>query len=85
MSDLVVIEYEGTLVVDSRLVAQELGIEHESFMVTIKKYKTQTEEAFGQLRFEIGVAPVRGDKIKPRPSVFLNGVLFCSLDHIQYN
>lgn len=69
MSDLVVIEYEGTLVVDSRLVAQELGIEHESFMVTIKKYKTQTEEAFGQLRFQIGVAPVRGGN--PPQYVFL--------------
>jgi phage regulator Rha-like protein len=55
MSNLVVFEHEGVLVVDSRLIAIELGIKHESFMATIKKYQTQTEEAFGGLRFEIGV------------------------------
>lgn len=56
MSELMVARgSDGVLVVDSRLVAQELGIEHESFMKTVEKYKTQAEQAFGGLRFEIGV------------------------------
>lgn len=49
---LQVIEKEGQLVVDSRLIADELGIEHRSFKRTIDDYKTQTEQAFGILRFE---------------------------------
>lgn len=55
MSNLVVFEHEGVLVVDSRLVAKELGIEHDNFMGTIRKYRTLTEEAFGRLLFETGV------------------------------
>lgn len=50
----VVTEIEGVLVVDSRLIAARLGIEHESFLRTIKKYQTKIEQHFGQFRFEIG-------------------------------
>lgn len=39
------------LVVDSRLIAEELGIQHETFMRTIKKYLDEIQE-FGHLRFE---------------------------------
>jgi phage regulator Rha-like protein len=46
---------DGALVVDSRLIAQELAVTHEAFMKTIKKYESQTAQAFGGLRFEIGV------------------------------
>ncbi|MBD0264241.1 MAG: transcriptional regulator, partial [Tolypothrix sp. Co-bin9] len=55
MSEILVIEHpeDGALVVDSRLIAEQLGIEHESFMKTIRKYQTHTEEAFGAIRFEI--------------------------------
>ena len=52
MSNLSVREKNGVLVVDSRLIAQELGIKHKSFMETIRKHEKQTEQAFGQLRFE---------------------------------
>ncbi len=48
-----VIKKDNYLVVDSRLIAQELGIQHESFIKTIKKYLTEIEE-FGHLRFEVG-------------------------------
>jgi phage regulator Rha-like protein len=55
MSDLVVSTHtDGVLVVDSRLVAEALEIEHESFLKTVEKYKTQAEQSFGVLRFEIG-------------------------------
>jgi phage regulator Rha-like protein len=46
---------DGALVVDSRLIAQELGVTHKAFMDTIRKYEKQTEQAFGGLRFETAV------------------------------
>jgi phage regulator Rha-like protein len=55
MSDLIVSPHaDGVLVVDSRLIAKELGIQHESFIETVEKYKKQSEQAFGVLRFETG-------------------------------
>lgn len=45
----------GTLVVDSRLIAQRLDIEHESFMKTIRKFQSKIEQRFGAIRFEIGL------------------------------
>lgn len=47
-----VIERNGQLVVDSRLVSQELGIKHKNFLATVEKYKTEIESDFGQLLFE---------------------------------
>lgn len=52
MSELQVFEHDGELVVDSRIVAERLGIEHRSFLETIDTYETQIQEAFGVLRFE---------------------------------
>lgn len=60
MSAIVIIENNGELVVDSRLVSQELGIEHESFVRTIRNYESLIEEEFGILRFEIGEIQGRG-------------------------
>jgi phage regulator Rha-like protein len=61
----------GILVVDSRLIAEGLGIEHESFMKTIRKYQTQAEQSFGALRFQIG-ARSDGNKGGEQPEyVFL--------------
>jgi phage regulator Rha-like protein len=69
MSDLTVFQHnDGYLVVDSRLIAQELGIEHESFMKTVDRYKNQTEQAFGFLRFEVGEIEGRG---QPEKFVYL--------------
>ncbi|MGL6342313.1 MAG: Rha family transcriptional regulator [Waterburya sp.] len=69
MSDLTVFQHEdGYLVVDSRLIAQELGIEHESFMKTVDRYKNQAEQAFGFLRFEVGEIQGRG---QPEKFVYL--------------
>jgi len=60
MSNLVVFEHEGVLVVDSRLVARELGIAHDNFMGNVRKYRTPAEEAFGRLLFQTGAAPDHG-------------------------
>lgn len=51
----IVTEKDGVLLVDSRLIASRIGIEHESFMRTVAKYQSQTEQAFVGLRLEIGV------------------------------
>ena len=52
----IAIEQKGdVLVVDSRLIALQLGVEHETFVRTIKKYETKIEQRFGCIRFEIGV------------------------------
>ena len=56
MSDLAIVTHpDGVLVIDSRLIAQELVIKHENFLETISKYKMEAEQAFGGLRFETGV------------------------------
>ena len=57
-SNKLTVERQGeALVVDSRLIAESLGIEHESFVRTIKKHETKIEERFGVIRFEIGKPP----------------------------
>ena len=43
----------GQLVVDSRLIAEELNINHKDWLNNIiKKYQSKTEQAFGQLCFQ---------------------------------
>lgn len=39
-------------VVDSRLIAMELEIQHKNFLTTVKKYKTEIEQDFGALAFQ---------------------------------
>lgn len=51
MNNLTIERKEGQLVVDSRLVAKDLGIEHKAFIRTIRKYQSEFEE-MGQLSFE---------------------------------
>ena len=45
MSKLNVIDHEGLLVVDSRLIAEELGIQHKNFLATIDKYAVKMAES----------------------------------------
>ena len=72
MSDsiLQITEQNGDLVVDSRLIAARLDIEHDSFMRTIKKYEKRIEQRFGIIRFEIGRSQPNANgavhEIKPR-------------------
>lgn len=66
MSEITLIENEGVLLVDSRLVASRLGIEHRSFMATINNYQSQTEQDFGVLRFEIAKLEERSKEGRPQ-------------------
>jgi len=69
MADLEIIVEGDALYIDSRLVAPRLGIEHESFLRTLDNYKTQIEQGFGFLRFEIGEIVGRG---RPTRFAYLN-------------
>ena len=60
MSDLIVQDFQGDLVVDSRLIAERLGIEHKPFFRTINKYLELVETNFGRVRFENATLKTRG-------------------------
>ncbi len=70
MSELNIENYsDGALVVDSRLIAQELNVDHGDWMRNIiYKYQSQAEQAFGILRFENGEIKGRG---QPEKFVYL--------------
>lgn len=62
MSNLEVKNVNGQLVVDSRLIAAELGVNHGAWMTNIVyKYQTQTEQAFGVFHFQNGVPDKPGN------------------------
>ena len=61
MSNLAVSEHNGILVVDSRLVAQELGIAPKNLLETLDNYLERIEVAFGVVRFETE-KPLKGSK-----------------------
>lgn len=61
---------DGELVVDSRLIAERLGIEHESFMETLRKYQSPVEEAFGSIRFETGSKKGPGAKAGGKQPIY---------------
>jgi phage regulator Rha-like protein len=50
-----IILHEGVHVVDSRLIAEALGIDHGNFMETIKKYQDDITYHFGAVPFETEV------------------------------
>jgi phage regulator Rha-like protein len=68
MSDLTPIEYNGQLVVDSRLIAEELGVQHSNFMQLIYNYQTEAEQEFGIYLFETDKLKGRG---RPQKYVLL--------------
>ena len=49
---ITLVNIKGQTVVDSRIIAEGLGIEHGNLRETIYKYQSQIEQAFGVLRFE---------------------------------
>ena len=61
MSNLTVTSRDSVLVVDSRLIAQDLGITHKSLFETLDNYLHRIEAAFGVVRFETE-KPLKGSK-----------------------
>ena len=69
-SALEVSDLDGQLVVDSRLIAANLGIQHETVIKNIRKYANKFQAA-GVLRFEIGKLK-EGSTGRPEQFVYLN-------------
>jgi phage regulator Rha-like protein len=54
MTDIITVQPNsaGELVVDSRLVAEELGVQHKNLLETIKRHQVQLEQALGAVNFK---------------------------------
>jgi phage regulator Rha-like protein len=61
MAILDITTQNGALVVDSRLIAEELGIEHRALMQNIKKHQSVIEQGFGVITFEMS-KPLEGSR-----------------------
>lgn len=53
-------EIDGQLLVDSRLIAERLGIQHRSFYKTLLKHSVFLNNRFGRLRFQIATFETAG-------------------------
>ncbi|GAC1591490.1 MAG: hypothetical protein NVS4B1_36610 [Ktedonobacteraceae bacterium] len=62
--ELEVVMFEGKPCIDSRIVAKQLGIEHEVLVYTIRKYQHRIEK-YGSIRFQTGLKI--GDRGGKRP------------------
>lgn len=71
MSNLQVITVNETLVVDSRLVAEELGIQHKNVRQTIEKYLTELQ-GFGVVTFETSKPSEYSQGGRPERYCYLN-------------
>jgi phage regulator Rha-like protein len=60
MAGLEIVNDGDVLYVDSRLIAERLGVEHDNFLQTVQSYQTQIEQVFGILLFETGKIKGRG-------------------------
>jgi phage regulator Rha-like protein len=69
MSQITIVEIQGELVVDSRIIAEQLGVKHKSFLGTIRSQQSLIEEHFGVLRFETA-KPSEGT-LGGRPETFV--------------
>ena len=67
---LSIISQNDTLVVDSRLIAEELGIQHKNLIETIKKHQSTIESAFGTITFETSASKMPDGRINPNPEIF---------------
>lgn len=70
-SDITLTQHNGVHRVDSRLLAKQLGNQHESVMKSIKAYPADFEE-LGVLRFEIGKPPTGSKGGRPEEYALLN-------------
>lgn len=56
MTQITITQIEGQLVVDSRIIAEQLGNDHHNVMAMIYKFQTKLENKFGTILFETEVA-----------------------------
>jgi phage regulator Rha-like protein len=65
------LQMDGKVLVDSRILAKGIDVEHESFMKTIYTYQSELER-FGVIRFEIGKPPKGSVGGRPEKYAILN-------------
>lgn len=63
---------EGVQVVDSRLIAKELGIQHQNFMATLKEYQSDVESFGHQVLFQTEVGKRKQGGGNPQVFAYLN-------------
>ena len=71
MSNLNVTTQNNTLVVDSRLIAEDLGIQHKNLLQTITKYQNVIEQSFGVIAFETSKPPEGSQGGRPENIAYL--------------
>jgi phage regulator Rha-like protein len=64
MNSIIISERNKVLVVDSRIVAQGLSIEHKSLLKTIKRYESLVETNFGKLNREVSDTNLGNGRIR---------------------
>lgn len=53
MSAIIATQVNGVMVVDSRLIAEDIGIAHNALIQNIRNHQTRIEQDFGSLQFQI--------------------------------
>lgn len=74
-SNIEVSDIDGELVTDSRLIALDLQLQHETIIKNIRKYETKFQ-AMGNLRFEIGTS-------QPNANGACHQIMFVYLNELQ--
>jgi phage regulator Rha-like protein len=72
MSQITIVEVAGELVVDSRIIAEQLGIKHKNFLGIIRSHQAVIEEHFGVLAFETAKPSEDSPGGRPETFVYLN-------------
>ncbi len=68
MNSITIIEVQGQLVIDSRIIAEQLGIKHKNFLGTVRGHQAVIEEHFGVLAFETDTTSITA--LGGRPETF---------------
>lgn len=76
MNEITIVEVQGQLVVDSRIIAEQLEIQHKNFLETIQRHHATIEANFGGVAFET-------EAITNTVSGKTNQVVFCYLTEDQ--
>jgi phage regulator Rha-like protein len=76
MNEITIIEVSGNLVVDSRIIAEQLDIQHRNLIGTIKKHQATIEGNFGGVAFKT-------EAETNTASGQTNQVVFCYLNEDQ--
>ena len=64
MNSIIISEQNHILVVDSRLIAEELGVEHKTVLKTIKRHESTIESSFGKLNREVSDVQIGNEAIR---------------------